>query len=148
MCTAAGCDASFDYERTIVMDFWPKIVKKRFSLFFVHTSWNFLSDCPNNKTKLGFVIPTRLSGEAVDCLPGYGWSLIGGLIGAVKAMLTVVSSDANFDREGIFLMGLSPKTLKKKILYPFSTLPKTFHPVANKNILDFAMPTGLLGELV
>ena len=70
MCIVMSSDASFDCER-ILMDLWPKFVKKYVSLTFVDSS-NILSGC--TKKLSGLVMLTGLPGEAVESISRYARS--------------------------------------------------------------------------
>ena len=74
MSTAVSFDASLDCERFFLMYLLRRIVKKQVSLTFADPSIKFLSGCINNKSELGFVIPTGLSGEAVERISGWAQS--------------------------------------------------------------------------
>ena len=74
MCTAVIFDASFDCERTFVMDLLPKVVKKSVSLTFVDSSKKISSDCTNNQSELVFGMSCGLPREAVESISGYAWS--------------------------------------------------------------------------
>ena len=61
-----GFDESFDCERKFFMPLLPKFVKKEVSLTLDDFSKIYLTGSTNNKSELGFVMLTRLPGEAVE----------------------------------------------------------------------------------
>ena len=65
-CTTVGSVTSFDSDRSFRVNLMPKTVKNWFPLPLSIFPKTFTSSCTNNESKLGFVTPIRLPGEAVD----------------------------------------------------------------------------------
>ena len=71
MCTAMGFDASFDSDRTFLIDFLLKVVKTQVSSRLVDSSKDLSSCCENNKSEQGFVMSIGLRRETVASFLGY-----------------------------------------------------------------------------
>ena len=67
-------DAYVNCEWILLMDFSQKFIKNYASLTFVDSSKILLSYCTNNKSEMGFVMPTGLPGEAVQRILVYARS--------------------------------------------------------------------------
>ena len=80
MCTTVGFDASFDSERTFLMDFFRQKMSKHRILKDLSTlPTTFCTLIDTKKSKLGFVTPIGLPGKAVQSFSGYALFEIGGL---------------------------------------------------------------------
>ena len=78
MCTQMSFDASFDCERTSLIDLLPKL-KENYFLNLCRLFQTFLSGFTNDKSGMAFFMPTGLPGEAVKSILGYAWLYKSGL---------------------------------------------------------------------